>query len=810
VGNAAAARPALRERLGLVYLCAGLLVTAVYLLLPDWGRSIAYDSVGLSAAVASFAGVYVWRPAAARTWVLLGFGALLFVAGDVVFDVYDFVLDRPTPFPSIADGFYLAGYPLLAAGLLALIRRARISDRGALIDAAIAATGAALLVFLLLVDGAPLGSLLGAATSAAYPAWDVLLLALLAQMFFAGVRTTLSYKLLTASFVLLLVSDLAYAYLADRTAYAGAVRALDLGWLLSYVCWGAAALHPSIREIPVSRRKPERLSGGRVIALGVALAAPCVGAVYGQVVEGRANVVALAVGSTVIAALVLWRIGSLARGAEAYHAALAESEARFRALTEHGADVVTVVDESGRVRYRTPSAERVFGYQPGELRERSILELVHPEDILGVDRAMAAIVAGPDRSFPYNVRIRRKDGTWAHVEGVATSLLDDPDVRGIVLNSRDVTELHAKNEELRHAQKLEAVGRLAGGVAHDFNNLLTAITGYSNLILDGRAVNETVRRDVAEIAYAADRASTLTRQLLAFSRRQVLQLEIVDLNALVSRIARMLQRLIGEHIELAVDLRSSRPHVRADASQLEQVLVNLVVNARDAMPAGGTLAISTADEDDEVRLTVADTGIGIDEETQRHIFEPFFTTKEPGRGTGLGLATAYGIVAQSGGRISVESEPGDGTRFDVRLARVPIESTATAANGDSPHASGTETVLVVEDEDVVRRLVRRSLELHGYNVLDVAHPHHAIELCRVHDGPIDALVTDIVMPSLDGHALADRLAELRPSLRILYTSGYEQGDLSDETQCGAGFLAKPFTPESLAAKVRELLDAVPA
>jgi CheY-like chemotaxis protein len=247
--------------------------------------------------------------------------------------------------------------------------------------------------------------------------------------------------------------------------------------------------------------------------------------------------------------------------------------------------------------------------------------------------------------------------------------------------------------------------------------------------------------------------------------------------------------------------------VRADPGQLEQVLVNLVVNARDAMPSGGTLAISTADEVDEVRLTVSDTGVGMDEETQRHIFEPFFTTKEPGRGTGLGLATAYGIVAQSGGRIAVDSRLGSGTRFDVRLARCPSPSTASTANGAAPHAAGTETVLVVEDEDVVRRLVRRSLELHGYNVLDVAHPHHAIELCRVHDGPIDALVTDVVMPSLNGQALADRLAELRPSLRILFTSGYEEGDLSEDTPTGAGFLAKPFTPESLAAKVRELLDA---
>ena len=794
----------------MIYLGAGLLVTAVYLFLPDWGRSIAYDSVGLSAAVASLAGVYLWRPATARTWVLLGVGGMLFVAGDVVFDVYDFVLHQTVPFPSVADALYLTAYPLLAAGLLALVRRASISDRGALIDAAIAATGAALLVFLLLVDGAPLGSLLGAATSAAYPAWDVVLLALLAQMFFAGVRTTLSYRLLVANFVLLLASDLVYAYMADRTAYAGAVRALDLGWLLSYVCWGAAALHPSIRELPKSSATPERLTRGRVIALASALVAPCAGAIYGQLAEGRANVVALAFGSAVIAVLVLWRIASLARGAEQSHAALVDSEARFRALTEHGADVVTILDSHWRVRYRTPSAERVFGYRPGELDEHSILELVHPDDAPRAAEAIAAIVDTPQGSVGYKMRFRRKDGTWAHVEGVATNLLQDPAVRGVVLNSRDVTELHAKDEELRHAQKLEAVGRLAGGVAHDFNNLLTAITGYSNLILDARSVDDTVRRDVTEIAQAADRASALTRQLLAFSRRQVLQPEIVDLNVLVNRIARMLQRLIGEHIELAVDLGSARPHVRADPGQLEQVLVNLVVNARDAMPSGGRLSILTADEADDVRLTVADTGVGMDEETQRQIFEPFFTTKEPGRGTGLGLATAYGIVAQSGGRISVESEPGSGTRFDVRLARCAHPSAATTTNGNAPHASGTETVLVVEDEDVVRRLVRRSLELHGYRVLDVAHPHHAIELCRVHDGPIDAVVTDIVMPSLNGRALADRLAELRPSLRILYTSGYDQGELSDETSDGAAFLAKPFTPESLAAKVRELLDAVPA
>jgi len=378
---------------------------------------------------------------------------------------------------------------------------------------------------------------------------------------------------------------------------------------------------------------------------------------------------------------------------------------------------------------------------------------------------------------------------------------------------QDITDRRRLEEQLLQSQKMEAIGRLAGGVAHDFNNLLTAIIGYADLL--ARRVQGTPRleHNVAEILEAAERAAGLTRQLLAFSRKQVLQPRVLSLNATVSEMENMLRRLIGEDIQLLTRLDAGLGQVRADPTQIEQVILNLAVNARDAMPRGGTLTVETGNADLEegrfVMLAVSDTGVGMDAETRSRVFEPFFTTKEPGKGTGLGLAMVYGIVAQSGGTIRVSSEPGQGTTFRVRLPRVDEEVAVEGPRGaETPADGGTETVLVAEDEDGVRGLICEILQGLGYHVLEAPRPEAAIHTLAEGGPRVHLLLTDVVMPGMDGRQLAERLTALQPGLRVLYMSGYtgeaiaEHGVLDQGTQ----LLQKPFTPDALARKVREVLD----
>jgi len=371
--------------------------------------------------------------------------------------------------------------------------------------------------------------------------------------------------------------------------------------------------------------------------------------------------------------------------------------------------------------------------------------------------------------------------------------------------------LSRSEEQLRQAQKMEAVGQLAGGVAHDFNNHMTAVRGFGELVLGQLEHDDPLRDDVEQIVRAGEQASAMTKQLLAFSRKQVLQPRVLDLNDVVRDSEKLLRRLIGEHIELRSDLERDLAPVEADQTQLEQVLVNLVVNARDAMPKGGKLTISTRNAGARVRLTVADTGVGMDAETQAHVFEPFFTTKGEGRGTGLGLSTVYGIVKQSGGDVSLESAPGAGTTIVVELPRMHRRSEArTDFAGALALERGNETILLVEDDELVRRFELAVLEQCGYTVLAAANPLEALELAEAYPGTIDLLLTDVVMPDLGGRELAERLARTRPTTKVLYASGYaddaviRHGVLRSEV----AFLAKPVMPAALAAKVRDVLGPV--
>jgi two-component system, cell cycle sensor histidine kinase and response regulator CckA len=403
-------------------------------------------------------------------------------------------------------------------------------------------------------------------------------------------------------------------------------------------------------------------------------------------------------------------------------------------------------------------------------------------------------------------------------EGHCTSLIG---------SVHDLTERKRLEHQFRQAQKMEVVGQLAGGVAHDFNNLLTIINGYSEIMLQELAADNPHHVYAAEIKKAGDRAASLTHQLLAFSRRQVLKPQVLDLNSSITKMEKMLRRLIGEHVQMMTVPGTDLGRVKADPGQVEQIIVNLAVNARDAMPQGGKLTFETANvtlgesyaanhltvkPGPYVMLAVSDTGVGMDAETQKHIFEPFFTTKEVGKGTGLGLSTVYGIVKQSDGNIWVYSEPGLGTTFKIYLPRVdkPVEIAGTAPEEAGLH-SGTETILLVEDEPSVRLLVRTTLESNGYQVLEAANGAEALLIGEQHTGRIHFLLTDLVMPGINGRALAEQLAPLRPELKVLFLSGYTDDAVIRHggLEAGKAFLQKPFTPDALARKVREVMDEGP-
>ena len=533
----------------------------------------------------------------------------------------------------------------------------------------------------------------------------------------------------------------------------------------------------------------------------------------------------------------LLRLPSAVRGAlaraqseadkRAAETALRVSEQRFRALVEQSWDAVALFGADGAILYGSPATTRLLGYDLAEFVGRNAFEFIHPDDQQGVVARLTEVMAQPRARVGVAARVRHKNGTWRHLEGVFTNLLDDPTVGAIVNNYRDVTERRNLEEQVILAQKMEAVGRLAGGVAHDFNNILTAIGGYADLLLADLPEQDRRRHDVEEIHRSAQRAAGLTQQLLAFSRRQVMQPKVVDLNALVTDIEKMLRRLIGEDVLFATVLHPRVGNVRADPGKLEQVIVNLAVNARDAMPDGGRLTIETQNvELDEsyvaehpsvapgcyVLLSVSDTGVGIDEETRAHIFEPFFTTKARGKGTGLGLATAYGIVNQTGGHIWPYSEPGRGTTMRVYLPRVDVPADPIERpDGVAPEAlRGRETILLVEDEAPVRSVTRQLLERNGYTVFEAADGPTALGLVGGANGevPFDLLLTDVVMPGMSGRELADHLQVSRPHLTVLFMSGYTDDAIVRHgmLERGLAYLEKPFRPPALLRKVRDALD----
>ena len=501
--------------------------------------------------------------------------------------------------------------------------------------------------------------------------------------------------------------------------------------------------------------------------------------------------------------------------------ALRRSEARYRSLVQSSVYGIYRSSLEGRFLDVNPALITMLGYGSPE----EVLLLDPEKDVFAQPEEHKRLIAEfrrTGRLDGFEVKWKRKDcgSIMVRISGRAVSSAEEPaDVLEAI--AEDVTDRRALEDQFRQAQKMEAVGRLAGGVAHDFNNLLMVISGYAEVILSEVDLRNSLHEKGRAIQLAADRATTLTRQLLAFSRKQLLELKVVDVNAIVQDMERLLRPLIGENIELMTVLSPEAAHTRADAGQLEQVIMNLVVNAKDAMPAGGRLTLRTENMvvDDHhrrgqhfirpgqyVTLQVSDTGTGMDRETQSRIFEPFFTTKEKGKGTGLGLSTVYGIVKQSGGYVMVQSELGRGTTFQIYLPLV--EGAAEKHSVTTPEVvGGTETILLVEDEESVRQLVRDTLAAKGYQVLEGENGEGGIAAAAEHRGRIDLVITDVVMPGMGGREMVRQLAETRPETKVLYLSGYtEDAIISDGTiDAGTAFLQKPFTLQSLSRKVREVL-----
>ncbi len=506
-------------------------------------------------------------------------------------------------------------------------------------------------------------------------------------------------------------------------------------------------------------------------------------------------------------------------------AALRESEDRYRLITENSSDLISLIDleSDGRQIYVSPSYQTMLGYDPAELIGPSRPDIVHPDDRNSVIEQYEQLMASGNARVTY--RMRHSDGSWRWIELQATAIRQQGRYYGITVG-RDVSDRKHLEAQLMQSQRLESVGRLAGGVAHDFNNLLTAIMGNTDLARDSLPAGHLARADLDEVMKSSQRAAELTRQLLAFARRQIIEPHVIDLNQLILDMDKLLQRLIGAHVEMIVRTDPSLWRIRADRGQIEQIVVNLAVNARDAMPAGGTLTIETSnvqlDHDYAhrhisvspgryVMLAVSDTGTGMDEETQAQIFEPFFTTKAPGRGTGLGLATCYGIIKQHGGNIWPYSEPGHGSTFKIYLpqAEAPADHfPLPTSDDDLPR--GTETVLLAEDEPSVRLLAARVLRAQGYTVVEAENGDAALQLARAWtEASLNLLLTDVVMPRMSGKTLAEQIQTLFPSSAVLFISGYTDNVIIHHSQLDPGivFLQKPFSPAALARKVREVLDS---
>jgi PAS domain S-box-containing protein len=823
-----------------------------------------YVPVGLVAVV--LASVVAWSRGSEAlervAWTLLASSLAAFWIADVVWVVEE-VAGGSVQSPAWSDIGYLAYYPLLLIATLMLCRRAEASAERLRIalDMGIIFLGGSCLVWYFVMrpalDGLEGG--LGAAITVAYSIGDLFLVVGIATLAVRPnrLRSHTSLMLLLAAVITGFVADLAYGYttLLDAYDYGDTIDAV---YLVAWFLFAAAAAAEYSRGVKQTGARASSTEGPKLGDRATILSYAAVVIAIAALVwvlrehfgagEGVAASVAVLVTLLVMARqVVVSRDNARLRAEKAVKASeerFQEALKRTQFLVDHAGESILWFDPEGRVVDANVTACRMLGYSREELLGLSVSQ-IDPE--FERDPSLWAVhwdLLLKQRSRVFEAAHRTKSGDVVPVE-VTVNYLEYGGERFSCSFARDISErkraeesLHEAEARLRQSQKMDAVGQLAGGIAHDFNNLLTAILGYCELILveDGRSA-ESLRADVAEIRGAAERAAALTRQILTFSRRQPLEPKITSLNDVVASAGRLLRRTLGEHIDLVTRLDSATGAVEVDPTQFEQVVMNLAVNARDAMPEGGTLTIETGKvEIDEgyclshpgmqpgryVVLAVSDSGVGMDEDTKNRAFEPFFTTKEKGKGTGLGLATVYGIVKQSGGDIFIYSEPGNGTTVKVllpearggsgeaRTAQGAKETTASAEERGplARNTSGEKTILLVEDEDGLRSLVRRILESRGYMVREGATGEEALAILHQHGPGIGLLLTDMILPgSVQGGELAQRARGILPELPVLFMSGYTREAAVRAGKVGSevDYLEKPFTPEALVQRVRRAL-----
>jgi two-component system cell cycle sensor histidine kinase/response regulator CckA len=794
------------------YPAAGALLAGLSFVLAPDGRfaSLPWAAACALATTAIAIGIRRHRPRRVRIWVYLGATIGLWGLAALLFPFLS--LRATTAAYHTADLFYLPGYLTVALATAALVR----SMGGLRVAGVEAAIGALTLsTFLSSLVVAPSFEKPGAGLAVLttlFPLCDSALLMLLLRLLFSRSSRLAATRLLAAAAALLVLCDVAYfSPIFANGATAG--RLIAAGYTLSYVLFGGAALHRSMRLVP--RPACNEIAPKRLLALlAAAPAAIPIAVALDKLVLGQSDIVGPAVIGAGVVVLVMIRIGGVLSHLDELRLRAEASEQKLRMVFDSAAIGVSIGSD-GMMSETNRALQEMLGRSADELSRLHYTEATHPADrSLALD-VSDEVLAGDRPSHTFEKRLVRSDGSSLWVSVTLSRAHDG--TFGIALIS-DITARKRLEDDLRQAQKMEAVGKLAGGIAHDFNNVMTAVSGCADLLLQEIPEGDARRDRVEVIAQSAARATDLTRQLLAFSRRQVFRLEPLDLVDIVSKLRPMLERLLPPNVVVDYDLTEGAV-ARIDGAQFEQVVLNLALNARDSMPDGGRLTISVRGAGDAAELVVADDGAGMDESTQAHIFEPFFTSKASG--TGLGLATVDGIVAQSGGTIEVASSPGEGSVFVIRLPRADeparalpqLEQPQLEQPGEEHPAPGR--ILLADDEELVRRVTTEMLSRLGYEVVATESGEAALEHLAAAAG-FDALVTDVAMTGIDGATLACRARELRPGLPVLFISGYPAEVLTGRRMIGADdeVLTKPFTPAELAERIelvrRRALEVAPA
>ena len=793
-------------------------------------QAILGATLGLASVAAVIAAIEMYQPRPVRPWWLLAAGQLCFAVGDLAAVIGNAPV-HAAAFPSASQVLYLAGYPIVTlAFTLLVVRRPLGAGWAVLLDGGILTAGIALLAWV--VFGNPIItsetlSRVDRAVQISFLLCDIALVGVVACLLLGSETGTASIRLFVVSVVALLVGD---GLQQAGGPWSGSMWA-TASIVIHYGLWGAAALHPSMsRPARLNVDRAHRMTPVRIVSLvGAGMVAPVILAAQGWT-GGKPDWAAISLGGVVIVFLAITSMADMVQEQTAVAEKQQALEERFRqtsetlrAILDSSPLAIVVVDRHRRVLFWSRAAEQLFGYKAEEMMGRRS-PIVPPDQSVEGRALMPRVLAGAS-VIEQELPGKTKDGRPINVRAHFAPIADEAGrILGAISLMEDTSELDRLQAELFEASKLESVGRLAGGIAHDFNNILTAIIGFAELSID-EPPGTDLSEYVTGIRDAAERAAGLTQQLLAFSRRQMLAPQVLAINDVASGVESMLRRLIGEQIELKMILDPDAGFLRVDRTQLEQVILNLTLNSRDAMPSGGKLVVQTGHvhysnasrskprelmPGGYVTISVSDTGVGMDSETRDHIFEPFYTTK-PGKGTGLGLATTYGIIKQSGGSVIVDSEPRRGTTFRIFFPTVmreamPIREPAASPDGARADAKRSGRILLVEDEEGLRGIAKRVLARAGFDVTAAAGPDEAILAFESMTEPIDLLVTDVVMPEMRGPELAIRLRSRQPGLRVLLVSGYAEEIVEVGRDASVPFLAKPFSVETLLAAVDAAMD----